>query len=332
MVPLLLVVVGSLVAAAHGSSASAASSDVDTAAMWRELEAHCSAGRCGLATGTAADRSGAALWEDKITDSPTGAATDCKGRMLAYEYGLKLLPSRKPQLESFDALELHTTCGVTRPTLSSGAAGIVPELRTPSGATFHVDYALGSDGGPGDATSPFQTIHRALAACRAASASAKNILLKPGTHFLNATLELGPGDSGTTIAAAPGSAQGAVTVSGGVLLSPTWKKSSRESPNASAGQIWETPVPPALAKGFKGLTTLMPHRRVTRARFPNAGAAEGAELCTGQCWAKVREQRQSPPPPPPPLPPPPLPLPLQPHAHAPPNPGPWCVRTLHAGD
>lgn len=42
--------------------------------------------------------------------------TDCKGRLLAYEYGLLKIPARAPQLESFDALELATTCGVTRPT------------------------------------------------------------------------------------------------------------------------------------------------------------------------------------------------------------------------
>ena len=107
-----------------------ASANPDIASMWRELEAHCSAGRCTRATGTRADVSSAALWADKIRDTPTGAATDCKGRMLAYEYGLKLLPSRKPQLESFDALELHTTCGVTRPHATTPLA---PDLRVPTG-------------------------------------------------------------------------------------------------------------------------------------------------------------------------------------------------------
>ena len=34
--------------------------------------------------------------------------------MLAYEYGLKIIPARKAQLESFDALNLETSCGVTR--------------------------------------------------------------------------------------------------------------------------------------------------------------------------------------------------------------------------
>ena len=135
-----------LLAAPTPSASSAATTEPDIAGMWRELEAHCSAGRCTRAKGSRADDSSAALWQDKITDSPTGAATDCKGRMLAYEYGLKLLPSRKPQLESFDALELHTTCGVSRPRASEP---LVPDLRVPTGATFHVDHAFGSDSAGG---------------------------------------------------------------------------------------------------------------------------------------------------------------------------------------
>ena len=106
-------------------------------------------------------------------------------------------------------------------------------------------------------------------------------MLKPGVHFLNATIELGPEDSGLTITAAPGSKPGSVVVSGGVLLTPTWTKSGRKG--SGAATIWETPVPAALKGGFKGLTTLNPHRRVTRARYPNAGPTQGAELCT-DCW------------------------------------------------
>lgn len=304
------------------ATAAAEPTEVDTAQMWQELEAHCAKGLCALAEGTRADTdgrhvNGGALWEDHIK-GPTGPETDCKGRMLAYEYGLKLLPSRKPQLESFDALELHTTCGVTRPTMVAPAAP--PVLSLPDGgATFHVDAAGGNDfgAGRGDAARPFRTIHRALAASRAVAAP-KKIVLAKGVHFLNATIELGAADSGLTITAAPGLSAADVTVSGGALLEPTWKKSSRAPPNGATAQIWETSVPAALAKtGFKGLTTLKPHRRVTRkhppllefqaylerllvitgARYPNAGAADGAELCTKGCWANgVSQPTQATPP------------------------------------
>ena len=48
---------------------------------WRELEAHCAAGRCALHSGSV-----------KLRDLAN--TTDCKGRMLAYEYALALIPER----------------------------------------------------------------------------------------------------------------------------------------------------------------------------------------------------------------------------------------------
>ena len=50
----------------------------------------------------------------------------------------------------------------------------------------------------------------------------------------------------------------------------------------STAGIWETSVPSSVSS-MEGLTTLEPHRRVTRAREPNADPAEGAETCT-DCW------------------------------------------------
>jgi hypothetical protein len=239
---------------------------LDTRSMWRELEAHCAAGLCSLAEGST-------LQLDALANT-----TDCHGRMLAYEYGLMLLPARKPQLESVDALQLDTTCGVTRPSAPERTA-LALELE-PAALRFEV--------------SPGQSIHQALALARAAAPHAKkNIVLQAGVHYLNATIELGPDDSGLTISAAPGAKPGDVVVSGGTLLTPTWTKSARGGGGGGGGgaTIWETPVPAALAAdGFKGLTTLQPHRRVTRARFPNAGAAQGAELCTGHCWANGIKQ------------------------------------------
>ena len=246
----------SVLLAASAAAAAAQPTEVDTALMWQELEAHCAAGLCTLAEGTRADTGGrdpldgSALWDDHIK-GPTGPETDCKGRMLAYEYGLKLLPSRKPQLESFDALELATTCGITRPTGVAPAAP--PVLTLPDGgvAAFYVDAVGGVDVGAerGDAARPFRTIHRALAATRAVSgfsttaAAPKSIVLAAGVHYLNATIELTAADSGLTITAAPGLSAADVTVSGGALLRPTWKKSSRAPPSANASvQIWETPV------------------------------------------------------------------------------------------
>ena len=104
---------------AAGTAAAAAAAS--TAPMWRELEAHCDSGMCALADGSRL--------------SAPSNTTDCKGRLLAYEYGLKLLPSRKPQLESFDALQLEATCGVTRP---RAMPPVAPPLAVADGLTFVV--------------------------------------------------------------------------------------------------------------------------------------------------------------------------------------------------
>jgi hypothetical protein len=256
----------------HAASAAAAAAlnpdgSVDISRMWRELEQHCAQGHCSLAAGSRL--------------SAMANTTDCKGRLLAYEYGLKLLPGRKPQLESFDALQLESTCGVTRPAAASTLAAALQLTIATDSAAYYVDPNTGDDTGLGSTQSPYRTIKRALQETRALAAISSTIVLKPGVHFLNETLALGPTDSGMTLSAAEGSLPGSVVVSGGMLLKPTWKRSHRGASTTSI--IWETRVPAALHSGFTSLTTLHPHRRVTRARYPNAKPSEGAELCT-DCW------------------------------------------------
>ena len=242
----------------------AASMSAETAPMWAELERHCAAGLCEVAEGS------------KLGQMAN--TTDCKGRLLAYEYGLKLLPERKPQLESFDALQLADNCGVTRPAAVAASAAALPQ---PDGLAWHVHPEHGDDGASGEEHAPFRSIARALAATRASSsATPKSVVLQAGVHYLNATIELGAADSGLTITAAPG-AEGKVTVSGGLPLKPTWTKSTKGNQSAN---IWVTAVPElAGVEVLRGLTTREPHRRVTRAREPNADPTEGAELCT-RCW------------------------------------------------
>jgi hypothetical protein len=77
--------------------------------------------------------------------------TDCKGRLLAYEYGLSLIPDRAPMPEVFDALEL-AGCGVTPPPPRGasqlyGAATKSFGSRTAVvvGSELFVDYVKGSD-------------------------------------------------------------------------------------------------------------------------------------------------------------------------------------------
>lgn len=67
--------------------------------MWAELSSACSRGVC---------------FRHSNSSAAVSNTTDCKGRLLAYEYGLQLQPLRGPMPEVFDALELES-CGVTPP-------------------------------------------------------------------------------------------------------------------------------------------------------------------------------------------------------------------------
>lgn len=104
-----------------------AQATVDVPRMWSELNTHCGSGRCSLHTGS-----------ERKLEALTNT-TDCKGRMLAYEYALKRIPARAPQRDVFDALELFTTCGVTPPSDAPAApvAVLLPTHATVE-TTFYV--------------------------------------------------------------------------------------------------------------------------------------------------------------------------------------------------
>jgi hypothetical protein len=71
--------------------------------------------------------------------------TDCKGRLLAYEYGLSLIPDRAPMPEVFDALEL-AGCGVTPPhPRGATAKSFGSRTAVIVGSELFVDYVKGSD-------------------------------------------------------------------------------------------------------------------------------------------------------------------------------------------
>ena len=255
---------------------------VDVPRMWSELNAHCDAGRCSLHTGS-----------ERKLEALTNT-TDCKGRMLAYEYALKRIPARAPQRDVFDALELFTTCGVTPPSDAPAApvAVLLPTHATVE-TTFYVSSSTGNDAQPGTKDKPFKTVDRALSATRSSSVSRGTIVLTAGTHYLDKTVELGAGDSGLTIAASPDAA-GKVWLSGGKALSADGVKWSQWAgrPDPSMN-IWKATVD---VPAFKGLNTLKggsegrrggTYARMTRARYPDGNF----EDCSGNhfprglhCW------------------------------------------------
>lgn len=69
--------------------------------------------------------------------------TECNFRMLSYEYGLKLRPDLSPNVLAFDALELNSMCGVTRP---KDVPTAWPTFPTPAdNAAYFVDFSRGND-------------------------------------------------------------------------------------------------------------------------------------------------------------------------------------------
>ena len=208
---------------------------------------------------------------------------DCGVRRLLHRRAVTLQPWHGHQLEVFDALELSTLCGDARPAER--------EATPPEGAHATGDFGFtaivcprhGDDRAAGapatrhddERRPPFATVAAALAAARRSGASRRSIVLRQGVHLLHATLELGPGDSGTTISAAQGEE---AWLSGGVAIpvGAAWKR-----PHGSS-KVWTLEIPdlddvpgffsldPTAKSGAEG------HRRFTRARFPN-GDAEKAQ-------------------------------------------------------
>ena len=198
--------------------------------------------------------------------------TECEIRMLAYEYALTQLPERAAatnMVEVFDGLELEHMCGVDRPKQEP-----MPPPSYPLPATaFFVDAAKGSDANPGTEAAPFQTVAAAVGATRlgdaannanGTSARASTVVLRAGTHFLGKTLALGAADSGLTLMNYPAEE---AWLSGGVPLTTAWTKTGAADANIFVTDVTDAA---ALAASFTGLMTLQTHRRLTRARFPNA--------------------------------------------------------------
>jgi len=224
------------------------------ARMWEELRSACTQGLCH---------------RHSNTSSAVSNTTDCKGRLLAYEYGLQIQPGRGALEEVFDALELHT-CGVTLPKSTRSSSAGAPRKRTPNriGSEVYVDFDRGEDAaGRGSKAAPLKTLAFAVAQSRTLPAP-RDIILRAGIHFLTATVELQPVDSGLTIRAYDGED---VWVSGGISVSPAWTKAPLK------GNVWQAHLPDV--DDVRGLNTLSPYRRVTRAREPNGDP----ELCT-DCW------------------------------------------------
>jgi hypothetical protein len=141
---------------------------------------------------------------------------DCAMRSLTIEFAAQRNPSLSAtKLQQMaDALdgtpEKPADCHVTVPPAllreraALGRFGVFPLSAEAAAAAVYVSYKGGSDaGGDGSEAAPFKTVARALQATRAGGAGG-TIVLREGTHFLAAQLDLTAADSGLTIQAFPG--------------------------------------------------------------------------------------------------------------------------------
>ena len=142
--------------------------------------------------------------KDRVGPLSIAPDMDCAVRTLAAEMSVKLLPWAPPALVT-DALQLAIDCPNST-ALASQRALPMRSTRMPRAGvpTFFADAVNGDDNAAGTQAAPFRSINRALTASRAAGGTSRSIVLRAGTFFLPAALELGVLDSGLTISAFPG--------------------------------------------------------------------------------------------------------------------------------
>jgi len=153
-----------------------------------------------------------------LSARPEGAPAtfDCAVRKYAFEYAQRLQPflTKDQKQTVFDALQLAPLCG-QKFTKSLLPGQELPLMKPPRGSTlFYVDADVGHDANPGTLNKPFQTIQRAILDSRKISGH-RSILLREGTFYLDATLELDSRDSDLLIMAHNGEK---VEISGGIPL------------------------------------------------------------------------------------------------------------------
>ena len=169
--------------------------------------------------------------------NPAGipAHSDCAIRRLALEFADQILDkSLNVMPVVFDGLELGTRCNDTRPTLRGDASGATKKSSAFANPIF-VD-TKGSDKNPGTLDKPVQTVQAGLELLRAMHLpprTPRSLVLRSGTHYMNATAVIGPEDSGLHIMNYPADKDMA-WLSGAVPLANLhWERVASQPPGAN---------------------------------------------------------------------------------------------------
>ena len=226
------------------------------------------------------------LWN--LEPKPIGddSELECKVRTLALQYANQIQPFRSQQATS-DALNIDHYCQ-TKSTNNKKKPDPYAEIYRSNKPiimnandeyTVYVDPINGNDGNNGDIKSPFESIYAGLNKVRSYknNDASKQIIIRQGTVYMNETIRLSPStfDNNLLIRSYPNEN---VTISGGILLNVTQLNWKRYNDGNESHNIWQTTFDSSFtSKLFNNtimsLFTLEPHRRLTRARFPNGHVA-----------------------------------------------------------
>lgn len=202
------------------------------------------------------------------------ASFDCAFRQFVVDHAATLQPFRDVSLFQAVADALNgaveaQNCSVAPAGAAAAASAsrfvhrALPRADAP--AVFYVDTNSGSDSAAGTITAPFATIERGLVATRAAAPTPGTLILRAGTFYLAAPLELGADDAGLTITSFPGEA---AWLSGGRAVSALAWTPVNTTPGAWSAPFQNTNAVVAAMPG--------PHIKIT----PNVATAAACEaLC-----------------------------------------------------
>ena len=182
--------------------------------------------------------------------TPLQPTLDCSFYNLTLTASVALAPTYTQLV--YDALRLKH-CGIPPPALSATATAAAPRHSQPP---LYVTPVAAED-------TDFASLFDALM-WRRQHNSSRDIVLKPGVHFLNATIEIDSRDSGMKILGEPGA-----WLSGGVPLHDLeWSRANDGRDPSLHTNTWAAQLPPTI-HAVPSLNLLTPHRRLTRARYPN---------------------------------------------------------------
>ena len=198
------------------------------------------------------------------------ASFDCAVRKAAYDFGRKTLPRLGAFEPLFYALDLNDPdCQgklVNEPVEVQEARRLEEQPPSPPKDAIFVS-PVGHDGATGTIDAPLRSIQAAADLAASSPKGSRTVVLRGGTHYLTAPVELTARHSGLSFVAHPGESP---VMSGGVKLDVAWKPFDTPGVGAPADakNIWVTDVDPSkLPEGVPGLQ--VGGARATRARYPN---------------------------------------------------------------